>query len=96
MINEKLSGTQSISSNGLRLNYNECNDLVGMTKTEVMERLGLLYNDINCNVWMYHIRHRPSLLKVNYLYLIFAEKQVKQIALKVHRTSRFHKMYCSF
>ena len=56
--------------------------LIGYTKKEVIVNLGLEYNDIHSNRWMYHITNRVSLFKKNYLYIYFYKNKVIQIKLR--------------
>lgn len=53
--------------------------LIGWTRNEVIDQLGLVYNDIHSDVWMYHINDKVSLFKKNYLYLYFVKNKVNQI-----------------
>ena len=56
--------------------------LIGCTKNEVIAQLGLVYNDIHSDVWMYHITDKVSLIKKNYLYVYFNRKIVSHIKLR--------------
>ena len=56
--------------------------LYGCTKKEVSDHLGLVYNDIHSDVWMYHINDKVSLFKKNYLYLYFDKNKVNLIKLR--------------
>ena len=51
-----------------------------MTKKEVIDTIGLLYNDIHADVWMYRISYQASLFRKNYLY--FINNRVHGIELK--------------
>ena len=53
-----------------------------MTKKEVIDTIGLLYNDIHADVWMYRISYQASLFRKNYLYLYFINNRVLGIELK--------------
>ena len=56
--------------------------LYGCTKKEVSEMLGLVYNDIYSDLWMYRISNKTSMFKKKYLYLYFDENKVNLIKLK--------------
>jgi len=56
--------------------------LIGSTKNEVILLLGLVYNDIHSDVWMYRISERKSVFRKNYLYLYFEKNNVKHIQLR--------------
>ena len=57
-------------------------NLKGFTKNNVKEKLGLVYNDIHSNVWMYRINDRFNILKKNYLYIYFKDSKVIHTELK--------------
>ena len=61
--------------------------LIGYTKKEVIISLGLEYNDIHSNRWMYHITNKVSLFKKNYLYLFFFKNKVIEIKLRRFKLS---------
>nr|WP_321411295.1 ParA family protein [uncultured Allomuricauda sp.] len=67
---------------GMKHRTGEYDDLIGMSKHRVKEKLGLLYNDMNCDVWMYRITKELRLLKKNYLYLIFKDGKVIHYSLR--------------
>lgn len=56
--------------------------LHGSTKKEVITQLGLAYNDIHSDVWMYHITDKVSLIRKNFLYIYFGKNKVNQIKLR--------------
>jgi len=56
--------------------------LLGNTKDEVISQLGLVYNDLHSDVWMYRISEKISLFKKKYLYLYFDKNKVKHIQLR--------------
>lgn len=56
--------------------------LIGCTKNEVIVQLGLEYNDIHTDKWMYHITYRVSMFKKNYLYIFFNKNKVNQVKLR--------------
>jgi len=56
--------------------------LYGCTKKEVSYHLGLIYNDIHSDIWMYRISHKPTIFKKNYLYLYFDKNKVNLIKLR--------------
>ena len=65
-------------------NYNK---LIDCTKKEVINNLGLEYNDIHSNRWMYHITNKVSLFQKNYLYIYFYKKKVIQTKLRRFKLS---------
>lgn len=56
--------------------------LKGLNKKEVVYYIGLMYNDIHSDVWMYRITKKKNLFKKKYLYLYFNNNRVKQIETK--------------
>ena len=56
--------------------------LIGCTKKEVIVLLGLVYNDIQSNIWMYRISEKTSMFRKNFLYIYFEKNTVKHIQLK--------------
>lgn len=52
------------------------NNLVGLTKGHIKQRLGLTFNDMHSNVWMYRINDGFNLFKKNYLYIYFQNSKV--------------------
>ena len=65
-------------------NYNK---LIDCTKKEVINNLGLEYNDIHSNRWMYHITNKVSLFQKNYLYIYFYKNKVIQTKLRRFKLS---------
>jgi hypothetical protein len=63
------------------------NKLIGCTKKKVVVQLGLVYNDIHSNRWMYHITNKVSLFQKNYLYIYFYKNKVNQIKLRRFKLS---------
>ena len=61
--------------------------LNGCTRKEIIEHLGLVYNDIHSDVWMYHISNKVSLIKKNYLYIYFDKNKVHHIKLRRFKLS---------
>ena len=58
------------------------NDLIGYSKENVKQKLGLLFNDPNSDIWMYRLNDGFNVLKKNYLYLYFKNSKVFHIELK--------------
>jgi len=56
--------------------------LIGCTKKEVIVQLGLVYNDLYSDIWMYHIKDKVSLIKKNFLYVYFDKNKVNLIKLR--------------
>jgi chromosome partitioning protein len=61
--------------------------LIGCTKKEVISHLGLIYNDIHSNKWMYRLTYKVSLFKKNYLYIYFKKNKVNFIELRRFKLS---------
>jgi chromosome partitioning protein len=61
--------------------------LYGCTKKEVIDTLGLVYNDIHSDLWMYRIRYKRNLFRKNYLYLYFDKNKVNLIKLRRFKLS---------
>ncbi|MBN97257.1 MAG: hypothetical protein CMC56_05040 [Flavobacteriaceae bacterium] len=76
--------TNTLADTKDKLNYEY---LKGKTKEETIELLGLCYNDIHTDVWMYRISYQVSFFRKNYLYLYFAKNRIHGIELKRFRTS---------
>ena len=58
------------------------NKLIGCSKKEVIALLGLVYNDLHTDAWMYHITDKVSLIRKNYLYVYFDKNKVNLIKLR--------------
>jgi chromosome partitioning protein len=56
--------------------------LKGLSKREVISHMGLMYNDLHSNIWMYRTTKKIKLLKKNYLYLYFDKNRVEKILTK--------------
>lgn len=61
---------------------NKYTSLVGITKLDVKARMGLNYNDINSDVWMFRISPKFNFFDKNYLYIIFKNGKVAFHTLK--------------
>ena len=61
------------------------NKLKNLTKEEVIKRLGLVYNDIHSNIWMYRDSERATVFRKNFLYLTFINNRVQSIELRRFR-----------
>ena len=64
------------------LDHKNFKKLLGCTKKEVIALLGLVYNDIHSNIWMYRISEKTSMFRKNFLYIYFEKNTVKHIQLK--------------
>ena len=71
--------TQTLAHSKRKFNYQS---LKLMNKKEVIDTIGLLYNDIHADVWMYRISYQASLFRKNYFYLYFINNRVYGIELK--------------
>ncbi|MBD0831870.1 ParA family protein [Aestuariibaculum sediminum] len=56
--------------------------LIGLSKYQIKERLGQVFNDMNSNVWMFRINESFNFFKKNYLYVIFKNGKVETYTLK--------------
>jgi len=65
-------------------NYNK---LKGMHKKEIINSLGLVYNDIYSDIWMYRVPGRTTVFRKNYLYLYFVDNRVKTFELRRFKRS---------
>tara|TARA_B100001057_G_C22723771_1_gene900805 strand:+ start:862 stop:1101 length:240 start_codon:yes stop_codon:yes gene_type:complete len=74
-----MEATQKLAHSKQKINYLS---LKGKTKQEVINTIGLLFNDINADVWMYRISYQASLFRKNYLYLYFVNNRVHGIESK--------------
>ena len=59
----------------------------GMHKKEIIKSLGLVYNDIHSNVWMYRVPGRATVFRKNYLYLFFVDNHVDSFELRRFKRS---------
>jgi hypothetical protein len=57
-------------------------ELKGLCKKEIIFHMGLMYNDLHSDVWMFRITDKIRLFKKNYLYLHFKKNKVHMIQLK--------------
>jgi hypothetical protein len=74
-----MEATQKLAHSKQKINYLS---LKGKTKQEVINTIGLLFNDIHADVWMYRISYQASLFRKNYLYLYFVNNSVHGIESK--------------
>jgi hypothetical protein len=74
-----MEATQKLTHSKQKINYLS---LKGKTKQEVINTIGLLFNDIHADVWMYRISYQASLFRKNYLYLYFVNNRVHGIESK--------------
>jgi hypothetical protein len=56
--------------------------LKGLNKKEVIYHIGLMYNDLHSDVWMFRLTKKMNVFKKNYLYLYFNKNRVKHIEAK--------------
>lgn len=68
------------------LNYNKrgkilnnYKNLIGKTKQEVVDKMGLQFNDIHANIWYYTLYDEMGWFGFKYLYVFFANNQVIRI-----------------
>ena len=66
-------------------------DVFKKTKQELMYLMGLCYNDINSNIWMYRLKSSNRLLSYRYLYIVFVDNKVKHLHFTRYKTCRFLK-----
>jgi len=60
----------------------EIKRLKGLSKNEVIKRLGLVYNDIHSDIWMYRLSDRTSVFRKNFLYIFFVDNRVENVELR--------------
>ncbi|MBB3123353.1 hypothetical protein FHS04_000850 [Mesoflavibacter sabulilitoris] len=77
--------------NSINLPISNFNELIGLTKNELTQKLGISYNDIHCNVWMYYLYPKRILTKKNCLYLLFKKGKVEKYYLTRFKTTKFQK-----
>ena len=47
-------------------------EVMGMNKTQVRNHFGQHFNDVNCDIWMYHVKNlTDQIVPIKYLYLFF-------------------------
>ena len=68
----------------VKKNYDK---LKGLTKEEVIKNIGLVYNDMYSDIWMYRISDKVSLFKKNFLYIFFIDKRVVSVELRRFKRS---------
>jgi len=78
----KPTNTITNECNNLDLSTLNYKSLIGLSKLEIKEKLGLFYNDINTNRWMYRLRNRFKITKKNYLYFYFSNDHLRHYTLK--------------
>ena len=66
---------------------NNFDTLMNKTKNQVVNKLGLVYNDKNSNVWMYRLSENFNIFKKNYLYIYFNEDRVIHYEMKKFKQS---------
>ena len=57
-------------------------DLINMSRKDIIDVFGLQYNDIYSDVWIFRLRPAFNIFKMNYLYLIFNNDLVCEYYLK--------------
>ena len=66
-------------------------NLIGLTKKEVIAEISQSYNDVNADVWMYRLSSTFNFFKNNYLYLFFREQKVSGYKLRKFKNNRILK-----
>ena len=56
--------------------------LIGCSKNKVISQLGLVYNDLHSDVWMYRISYKTRLFRKNFLYIYFNKNKVDHFELR--------------
>lgn len=74
-----VSSNMEGNSTSSHSNYSK---LIGLTKNDVKQRLGQVFNDMNSNIWMYRISESFSFFKKNYLYLYFSNEKLVSVSMK--------------
>ena len=52
------------------------------SKNKVISQLGLVYNDLHSDVWMYRISYKTRLFRKNFLYIYFNKNKVDHFELR--------------
>lgn len=63
----------------------EFHQLLGKSKQNIIDEIGLVYNDIHTNRWMYYLDDTISIFKKNFLYLYFKKNKVVYYKLKRYK-----------
>ena len=58
-----------------------------MHKKEIIKSLGLVYNDIYSDTWMYRIHGRATVFRKNFPYLYFVDNHVESLELRRFKRS---------
>ena len=61
--------------------------LKGMHKKEIIKNLGLVYNEIYSDIWMYRVPGRATVFRKNFLYLYFVDNHVESFELRRFKRS---------
>ena len=56
--------------------------LTGLTKEEILQKLGFCFNDYISNVWMYRLDEKKCIFCKKYLYMYFENNIVTKYDLK--------------
>lgn len=87
----KLNKNKNPQSKKQHISIKDLPITINLSKEEVKEKYGLAYNDIYCNIWMYHLTSSHTLFKQNYLYLIFKNNRVIKYQLKKFKSKKIYK-----
>jgi len=79
---EFLLGLDQTKNDTMITGKDHYDNLIGMTKPQLKERLGQVFNDMNSNVWMYRISDKFSFFNNNYLYIFFKNNKVIHYSLR--------------
>lgn len=79
---EFLIGLDQNKNDNMITGKNHYENLIGKTKSQVKERLGQVFNDMNSNIWMYRISDKFRFFNKNYLYIFFENDKVIHYSLK--------------
>jgi len=79
ILNLKAEDTATTS----KTNLSKYDAIIGLTKDQLKEVRGLVYNDLFSNVWMYRVNEKSRLFSKKYLYLYFHDDKV--IDYSLHR-----------
>jgi hypothetical protein len=75
------------------LNLKNFDELIGMSKNDVMLKLGQSYNDMHNNVWMYCLNSSFKFTQHNYLYIIFKNNIAQSVYLKKFKTQKYAQLF---
>lgn len=61
------------------MNYEQ---LKGLSKSEILDRMGACYNDFHSDIWMFRTYDKDCFFCKKYLYIYFEQNHAKKIELR--------------